>query len=139
MSVQSESRCHLAMGHPPKMTSRVPSYPIHESVKDLLHKDYVTFYNKYLINCLPTHLQPIEVTRSGKGNLGASPSLPVGGIQEYLIKRQESTGPNVRVRCFKPDGSPPTSGWPVMLYLHGGGWVRNLISHRHNPHQPIFS
>ena len=28
----------------------------------------------------------------------------------------------VPVRIYRPDGQPPDGGWPVVLYLHGGGW-----------------
>lgn len=29
----------------------------------------------------------------------------------------------VAVRSYRPPVSPPPSGWPCVLYLHGGGWV----------------
>ncbi|MFJ2686440.1 alpha/beta hydrolase [Pseudomonas sp. NPDC087342] len=36
----------------------------------------------------------------------------------------------VAVRSYRPPMTPPTSGWPCMLYLHGGGWVvGDLDSH----------
>ncbi|MBK5414971.1 alpha/beta hydrolase [Pseudomonas sp. TH31] len=36
----------------------------------------------------------------------------------------------VAVRSYRPPVTPPTSGWPCMLYLHGGGWVvGDLDSH----------
>src|SRR5471032_288935 len=36
----------------------------------------------------------------------------------------------VEVRSYRPPVTPPTSGWPCMLYLHGGGWVvGDLDSH----------
>ncbi|NIE73304.1 alpha/beta hydrolase [Pantoea sp. Ap-967] len=34
------------------------------------------------------------------------------------------------LRLYLPAGEPPDGGWPVMLYLHGGGWsMGNLDSH----------
>jgi len=36
----------------------------------------------------------------------------------------------VRVRSYQPAVAPPDSGWPCILYLHGGGWVvGDLDSH----------
>lgn len=31
------------------------------------------------------------------------------------------------VRVFVPPGTPPSSGWPVFLWYHGGGWVLGNI------------
>jgi acetyl esterase len=36
----------------------------------------------------------------------------------------------VPTRFYRPRSQPPASGWPAILYLHGGGWmVGNLDSH----------
>ncbi|MBN3807621.1 alpha/beta hydrolase [Paraburkholderia sp. Ac-20347] len=29
----------------------------------------------------------------------------------------------VMTRCYRPAGSAPSAGWPVLMYLHGGGWT----------------
>jgi len=58
---------------------------------------------------------------------GAGPQLPVGKIEDIAIKRKESEGPDVMVRCFTPEGEKPEEGWPVFLYFHGGGWVLGNI------------
>ena len=101
-----------------------PPYPLHPSVKDRLHPDYVTFYNKYLINQTPVYCQPVSASREA-GNLlpGPTEPIPVGKKLDILIARKETCGPKVAVRCFTPPGSPPRSGWPLVLYSHGGGWV----------------
>ncbi|KZT02660.1 Alpha/beta hydrolase fold-3 [Laetiporus sulphureus 93-53] len=31
------------------------------------------------------------------------------------------------MRVFTPEGSAPLSGWPVLLYFHGGGWTLGNI------------
>jgi acetyl esterase len=37
---------------------------------------------------------------------------------------------SVPIRFYCPLGRPPATGWPAILYLHGGGWVvGNLDSH----------
>lgn len=37
-----------------------------------------------------------------------------------VIQDQELHG--LRLRLYQPQGTPPASGWPTVLYLHGGGW-----------------
>src|SRR5262249_12490915 len=97
-----------------------PPYPLHTSVRDRLHPDYVAFYNKHLINQQPVHCQPISVSRAAGNALpGPTEPLPVGSKHDILIPRQESCGPNVAIRCFIPPGLPPRSGWPMVLYFHG--------------------
>lgn len=29
----------------------------------------------------------------------------------------------LEIHLFKPEGTPPSGGWPVLVYVHGGGWV----------------
>jgi len=29
----------------------------------------------------------------------------------------------VLLRCYQPAVNPPATGWPCLLYMHGGGWV----------------
>lgn len=53
--------------------------------------------------------------------------LNVGKTQDFAIKRTSSLGPDVKVRCFTPDGPIPVNGWPVFIYYHGGGWVLGNI------------
>lgn len=36
----------------------------------------------------------------------------------------------LRLRCYRPGGAVPESGWPTVLYVHGGGWdLGNLDTH----------
>ncbi|EAS31404.3 lipase [Coccidioides immitis RS] len=102
-----------------------PPYPLHESVRDLIDPEYAAFYNEHIIDKQQVHYQPIAVSRaSGILIPGAGPMIPVGKTQDLAIKRQESKGPALRVRCFTPAAEKePDGGWPVLLYYHGGGWV----------------
>ncbi|KAJ6093592.1 hypothetical protein N7486_008881 [Penicillium sp. IBT 16267x] len=105
-----------------------PPYPLHESVRDLLDPEYVTFYNQHVINNQQVHLQPVAASRtSGVLIPGAGPMLDVGKTQDLSIVRRETERPPVAVRCFTPKGEVPADGWPVMLYIHGGGWVLGNI------------
>lgn len=110
-------------------TGPQPPYPIHKSVQDSLDPEYVNFYNKYIINNQQVQYQPVEASRtSGTLIPGGGPLLPVGKTEDFAIKRKETTGPDVAVRCFTPGGKRPENGWPVMLYYHGGGWVLGNIN-----------
>lgn len=115
-----------------------PPYPLHPSVRDRLHPDYVSFYNKYLLYQTPTHYRSIESSRQGvpvsnscttnpnpKPNRipGESAPLPVGSIKDFSVPRRETAGPEIPIRCFTPGGEAPVEGWPLVLYFHGGGWV----------------
>ncbi|KIX01105.1 uncharacterized protein Z518_10171 [Rhinocladiella mackenziei CBS 650.93] len=105
-----------------------PPYPLHESVKDKLHPEYVKFYNEHLLNAPQVHYQPVSASRvGGKIIAGGGDPLPVGKTHDLSLKRQETEGPDVRIRCFIPEGEPPPDGWPVMIYYHGGGWVLGTI------------
>ncbi|CAG9975116.1 unnamed protein product [Clonostachys byssicola] len=101
-----------------------PPYPLHDSVKDLLDPEYVEFYNEYLLNAPQVHYQPVSASRVG-GLLipGGTDPVPVGATTDVQLPRRESAGPPVPVRVFIPPGTPPSSGWPVFLWYHGGGWV----------------
>ncbi|KAL1955767.1 hypothetical protein VTO42DRAFT_8087 [Malbranchea cinnamomea] len=111
-----------------------PPYPLHESVRDKLDPEYVEFYNKHIINLQQVHYQPVQASRSSGVLIpGAGPLIPVGKQEDIAIRRQESDGPDVLVRCFTPPVDPekgqtvPENGWPVLLYFHGGGWVLGNI------------
>ncbi|MBV4475514.1 alpha/beta hydrolase [Pseudomonas botevensis] len=46
-----------------------------------------------------------------------TPERPVGlEVVDFQLN-------GVAVRSYRPPVKPPSSGWPCVLYLHGGGWV----------------
>jgi acetyl esterase/lipase len=110
------------------LTGRQPPYPLHYSVKDKLHPDYVKFYNEHVTHQQQVHLQPVSASRSS-GILipGGGPKLPVGKTQDFTIHRRETEGADIKLRAFTPSRSKPENGWPVMVYYHGGGWVLGNI------------
>ncbi|KFZ23030.1 hypothetical protein V502_02493 [Pseudogymnoascus sp. VKM F-4520 (FW-2644)] len=106
-----------------------PPYPLHESVKDKLDPEYVNFYNKYIINNQQVHYQPVEASRtSGILIPGGGPLQSVAKTEDIPIKRRETDGPDIIVRCFTPHGEKPATGWPATIYYHGGGWVLGDIN-----------
>lgn len=116
---------------PFKMSSETglqPPYPLHPSITSRLDPVYARFYNEHIIDKQQVHLQSIEASRSS-GILipGAGPKYPVGKTEDLTIPRTQSAGPDIRIRCFTPEGKKPEKGWPVLLYYHGGGWVLGNI------------
>ncbi|CAM1510771.1 Fc.00g082840.m01.CDS01 [Cosmosporella sp. VM-42] len=99
--------------------------PIHESVLDLVDPEYVAYYNANLIDKPQSHHHPVAASR-GSGDLipGSGPKHPVGETIDLHIPRQggAQTG-NIDLRMFTPQGPRPSSGWPVVVYIHSGGWV----------------
>lgn len=105
-----------------------PPYPLHPSVVPRIALDYADFYNKHIVDKQQVHLQPVEASRtSGVLIPGAGPLYPVAKTQDFAIPRTQSSGPDVRVRCFTPNGKQPDKGWPCLFYFHGGGWVLGNI------------
>ncbi|KAK9791638.1 putative Alpha/beta hydrolase fold-domain-containing protein [Seiridium cardinale] len=105
-----------------------PPYPLHESILGRIDDQYAAFYNQHVKDKQQVHLQPVKASRaSGILIPGAGPLQPVASTADYSIPRKESKGPEVKVRCFTPQGEKPSTGWPVCVYFHGGGWVLGTI------------
>jgi hypothetical protein len=105
-----------------------PPYPLHHSIKDRLNPVYAAFYNQHLIDKQQVHLQPVAASRtSGVLIPGGGPELHIGRKEDISIPRRETTGPEIPLRVFTPEGDAPANGWPLMIYYHGGGWVLGNI------------
>lgn len=105
-----------------------PPYPLHASITPRLDAVYTTFYNTHIIDKQQVHLQPVSASRtSGILLPGGGPKLPVGSTQDISIPRTSTPGPPVSLRIFTPEGQRPEKGWPVTVWLHGGGWVLGNI------------
>jgi hypothetical protein len=59
---------------------------------------------------------------------GAGEATPVGAIKDFQIRRKKTPGPDFAVRTFTPTSPAPASGYPVLVYYHGGGWVLGNIN-----------
>ncbi len=72
----------------------------------------------------------IDSLRAAYNALSKNYTLPRTGqlvIEESDIQTQEAM---VKIRTYRPVTQVPQSGWPCVLYLHGGGWVLgDLDSH----------
>lgn len=104
-------------------------YPIHESVRNRLSPEYVEFYERHLINLPQVQDQPISISRAASPIVaGGGKPLPVGKQHDFVVNRTCTSGPEIRVRAFFPEGQPPSAdGWPAVLYIHGGGYVFGSI------------
>lgn len=110
------------------MTVPQPPYPLHSSIEHLVDPQYKEFYNKYVINLQQTHYQPVEASRSSGVLIpGGGDKLKVAKTEDFEVTRVETEGDSFKVRVFTPLGETPSEGWPVFLYMHGGGWVLGNI------------
>lgn len=75
----------------------------------------------------------------------AGNDLPaVAALYADALARQDRSGVQVhadvaygaderhRLDIYRPQGQPPAGGWPVVLFLHGGGFIRGDKGHRAN-------
>ncbi|KAG8698925.1 hypothetical protein FRC08_005623 [Ceratobasidium sp. 394] len=51
-------------------------------------------------------------------DMGQAPAVPVGSTRTI-----ELCDGRFSVRVLTPEGEKPNEGWPVMVYMHGGGWT----------------
>jgi len=49
--------------------------------------------------------------------IGRKTPLEVGKIEEFKLQNAQT------MRAYTPLGEPPMSGWPGLIYFHGGGWA----------------
>ncbi|CCO34563.1 lipase, putative [Rhizoctonia solani AG-1 IB] len=61
----------------------------------------------------PVFRQP---SPNGPPDLGAEPPVAVGSQRVVDLGKYS-------VQVMVPDGEKPASGWPAILFFHGGGWV----------------
>ncbi|PSP74739.1 alpha/beta hydrolase [Halobacteriales archaeon QS_3_64_16] len=60
--------------------------------------------------------------------IGRGPEIEVGRVREFPIESPGDLGDDLVLRCYEPDEDGRES-WaddsiPILLYYHGGGWVR---------------
>jgi acetyl esterase/lipase len=101
-----------------------PPYPLHPSVATRFAQQFIDYYSMHMLNAQQAHFQDLAVSRlAGRIATGSSQNMAVGAIHDLRIPRQESSGPDVPIRVFVPEGEAGAKGWPVILYYHGGSWV----------------
>ncbi|KAG1804004.1 Alpha/Beta hydrolase protein [Suillus variegatus] len=100
--------------------SDLPS-AIHPDILPRLDPEYVAFHNIHLAHRVPPHTIPWHPDiRKAPYIPGGSPIRTVGAVKDISLQ-------NCKIRAFIPEGTPPAEGWPVLLYIHGGGWTLGSI------------
>ncbi|KAG9315599.1 alpha/beta hydrolase fold-domain-containing protein [Chiua virens] len=98
-------------------SQRIVHQPIHPDVLPRLDTEYVTFHNDHIAYIVPPHTLPWNSDIRKLPHIpGSSPMVEVGDVKDIALE-------HCKIRVYTPEGSPPDEGWPVFLYMHGGGWT----------------
>ncbi|KAF8876842.1 alpha/beta hydrolase fold-domain-containing protein [Infundibulicybe gibba] len=103
------------------MTSAIKQ-PLHPSVIPRLDPEYVAFHNSVI-----AYLDPPS-TAAWDPAIRLRPTVPGGSAPLAVGKTQDFELTHTKVRTFTPEGNPPSGGWPVFIFFHGGGWTLGGIS-----------
>ena len=97
--------------------------PIDPEFEDKLDAEYLEFHKAHLLYKPRTDQLPWSpaIRDMPPAVIAASDPLPVGSIIDYDLLSK------CKVRVFTPEGEPPTDGWPVFLFVHGGEWLRIFV------------
>lgn len=98
--------------------------PLHPEVRHLLDPEYVAFHDRYIQFVEPEQNKPWDGSARTRQNwpYAGRPIVEVGRIEDI------QPDPNFKARVFTPAGHPPAQGWPVVLWLHGGGFASGDIA-----------
>ena len=93
------------------------STTIPQSLLDKLPADYRAFIeSKPPISRTALHTLKWSPSLRRPVNLGQAHPVPVGSTRTIDLG-------NFSVLVLTPEGDRPEEGWPVYMYMHGGGWV----------------
>lgn len=96
--------------------------PLHESVRATLDPEYVALHDEHLQFARPINEQPWHPSLR---DVSHSFQTPIA----QDVKTTDLDVSHCRVRVYTPEASkPPASGWPVLVWYHGGGWVTGGIA-----------
>jgi acetyl esterase/lipase len=112
----SHSNTLLNVVHRPIMAAEPEKIlqPIDPEFEHKLDAEYVKFHRANLLYRPRADQIPWSpATRDTPAVIGTSDPLPVGSIVDYDLGK-------CKVRVFTPEGEPPTDGWPVFIFFHGG-------------------
>ena len=88
--------------------------PLDPAMAERLDPEYRLFYDANLADKPGLHEIPWSPSiRNQPAQPGGSLPLKVGKIHDIKLA-------TCSVRVFIPESSPPSSGWPVFLFFHGG-------------------
>lgn len=99
--------------------------PLHPSIIAKLDPEYVQFHQKYIQNETPMYMvpwDPVKMRPIQAFDVGSRKPLDVGKIDEFEIpsRGEHADVRKILVRAYTPPGQSPATGWPILLYFHGG-------------------
>ncbi|KAK5938180.1 hypothetical protein PMZ80_009769 [Knufia obscura] len=97
--------------------------PLYPSVRPLLDPEYVAFHDKHVQYVEPEQLRPWTPSNRTRYTwpYAGSSIVEVGNVKDIRPCGDFS------IRVFSPAGSPPASGWPLLIWFHGGGFAAGNI------------
>ncbi|KAL1710570.1 alpha/beta hydrolase fold-domain-containing protein [Schizophyllum commune] len=99
----------------------VAHQPLDPEVLPRLDPDYVKFHEEVLQYIVPPHTLPWSPEIRNAPAVPGSSAVLDCDIKDYPLS-------HTSIRSFTPKGTPPTEGWPVFLFYHGGGWTLGSIN-----------
>jgi acetyl esterase/lipase len=101
--------------------------PLHPSIRDKLDPEYVKLHDEVLQYVRPTE----QTIWTPESRLEVSPMAFAGQkLADVGSVKHFNLGEGIQIRVFIPDKSSetPPSGWPCLVWLHGGGWVNGGLN-----------
>jgi len=95
--------------------------PVHPDTLPRLDPEFAAFWNANNAYIVPLEQQPWDPACRQSHVLGGPEPPKVGKVEDVRLSKFD-------VRVFTPEGSAPEGGWPVFIYLHGGGWTLGTIA-----------
>jgi acetyl esterase/lipase len=87
---------------------------LHPSIIPRLDPEYAAFHNEHIIHLPQVHELPWDPSiRDTHVVPGCSEPLAVAKVEDFDLSR-------CCVRVFTPEESRPESGWPALIFFHGG-------------------
>lgn len=98
--------------------SRPVLQPLHPSILPRLDPEYVAFHNEHIQYLPPAQSlawDPTSRITPGPMTNTSAQAVEVGNIRDIQLQHAE-------LRVFRPSGTAPERGWPVLLWFHGGAY-----------------
>ncbi|KLU90801.1 hypothetical protein MAPG_10652 [Magnaporthiopsis poae ATCC 64411] len=91
--------------------------PLHPDVRSRLDPQYLELHDGVLQYVQPTNEKPWDpsIRLSAGVSTGLGP-VPVGSTEDIAVG-------NFKIRVYTPQTGRPDEGWPVFIWLHGGGFA----------------
>ncbi|KAG6848806.1 hypothetical protein H0H93_013881 [Arthromyces matolae] len=101
--------------------SSIATKPLHPSVASRLDPGYVEIYNSTIQYFPPLGTTPWNrAIREAEDEHEIRAPLDVAKVQDFDLT-------HAKIRTFTPHGPVPKGGWPVFIFMHGGGWTLGNI------------